>query len=265
MREVISSEEPIALFKSHYSLGRSILTLESPEDVVSHGPDSIFSLCREAGLKEMFLVEDNMSSFLQAYSNSEKEKIKPIFGLRLNVCPDLSVKNDESLTRTSKIILMIKNRAGYQALIKIFSRASKEGFYYAPRADYNLIKEHYNEKNILIALPYYDSYLHLNSLENKSCVPDLSFCDPYYFKEDNDLPFNFIIDKAIKDIAKPEKIIRTKSIYYNERKDFKSYLTFRCITSRSFSKNSTLDKPNLDHMSSDEFSCESWKEAHGIG
>ena len=261
MREVVSNQNPIALFKSHYSLGKSTLTLENPEDSAQNGPDSILSLCKEAELKEMVLVEDNMSSFLQAYSNAEKEKIKPVFGLRVSVCPDLSIKNEDALDRTSKIVLMAKNKAGYEALIKIFSKASREGFYYTPRTDYSLLKEYYDEKNILLAFPYYDSYLHLNSLGGKSCVPDLSFFSPYYFKEDNDLPFNYLIDDAINNVAKPERIIRTKSIYYNKKKDFKSYLTFRCITSRSFAKNSSLDKPNLEHMSSNEFCFESWKES----
>ena len=247
------------LFKSHYSLGKSILTLEKPDEVMVNGPDSIISLCRDNDLKELFLIEDNMSSFLQAYSNCKEARTKLIFGLRVSICPDLNAKDESSISRTSKIILLAKNKKGYKALIKIFTKACREGFYYVPRIDYKFLKESFNEKELIIAVPYYDSHLHLNSLENKSCVADFSFCDPYYFKENNDLPFNFIIDKAIESCAKPERVLNVKSIYYNRKKDFKSYLTFRCITARAFAKNSSLDKPNLDHMSSNEFSFESWK------
>jgi len=43
------------------------------------------------------------------------------------------------------------------------------------------------------------------------------------------------------------------------REDFKAYLTFRCINNRT-----TLNKPNLEHMCSTEFSFESWKEAESV-
>jgi DNA polymerase III alpha subunit len=48
------------------------------------------------------------------------------------------------------------------------------------------------------------------------------------------------------------KTIETKSIYYKNKKDFKVYLTFRCINNRS-----TLNKPELQHMTSNRFSFES--------
>jgi hypothetical protein len=50
----------------------------------------------------------------------------------------------------------------------------------------------------------------------------------------------------------------TKSIYYKNRDDFLAYLTFRCINNRS-----SLEKPNIDHMCSDEFCFESWMEKTG--
>jgi len=51
------------------------------------------------------------------------------------------------------------------------------------------------------------------------------------------------------------EVFNAKSIYYTDRKDFKTYLTFRCINNRS-----VLNKPDIEHMSSNEFSFESWKE-----
>ena len=56
----------IPLFKSHYSLGRSILTLEDKDEKDDY-PDSIIQICKENKMKELYLVEDNMSSFLEAY------------------------------------------------------------------------------------------------------------------------------------------------------------------------------------------------------
>ena len=51
--------EIIPIFKSHYSLGRSILTLNAPKEVEENeSSDSVFDICEDAGIKEMYLVSD---------------------------------------------------------------------------------------------------------------------------------------------------------------------------------------------------------------
>jgi hypothetical protein len=66
--------EALPLFKSHYSIGRSILTLED-EEKEENQPDSIIDIAKDNKLKEIYLVEDNMTSFLQAYTNTKKYNI----------------------------------------------------------------------------------------------------------------------------------------------------------------------------------------------
>ena len=87
-------------------------------------------------------------------------------------------------------------------------------------------------------------------------MPQFDFTKPVIFIENNDLPFDLIIKDKMLSFAKENKleIFNTKSIYYNSRKDFKTYLTFRCINNRS-----VLNKPEIEHMSSNEFCFESWK------
>ena len=81
-------EDIIPLFKSHYSLGRSILTLNLPKEAANSGSDSVFDITQEARMKEVYLVEDSMAGFLEAYTNSKEAGVKLIFGLRLTFCPD---------------------------------------------------------------------------------------------------------------------------------------------------------------------------------
>ena len=66
--------EVLPLFKSHFSIGRSILTLED-EEKEENQPDSIIDIAKDNNLKEINLVEDNMTSFLQAYTNTKKYNI----------------------------------------------------------------------------------------------------------------------------------------------------------------------------------------------
>ena len=71
----------IPLFKSHYSLGRSILTLEDKNEKDNY-PDSIIQICKENKIKDLFLVEDNLSSFLEAYFNCKNNNINLNYGVR---------------------------------------------------------------------------------------------------------------------------------------------------------------------------------------
>jgi len=242
----------IPLFKSHYSLGRSILTLEDKDEKDDY-PDSIIQICKENKMKEVYLVEDNMSSFLEAYSNCRKNNIKLNYGLRISVTESMSDKSEESKAKSSKIILFFKNKKGYQRLTKLYSIAAKEGFYYEPRLDYETISKNWTD-DLILCIPFYDSFIFNNTLKNSLCIPQFDFTKPIFFIEDNDLPFDSLVKQKALSFAENNnlKIYKTQSVFYKERKDFKAYLTFRCINNRS-----VLNKPNLDHMSSNEFCFES--------
>lgn len=242
----------IPLFKSHYSIGKSILTLKEKESSISNGPQSIIDLCVGSDIKDMFLVDDSMSGFLEGYTNAASAKLNFRFGLRISVCDDLEEKNERALGKTSKIVVFANTKKGYKILIKLYTVAAQKGFYYEPRIDYKTLAEFWSEKDLTLMVPFYDSFLHKNALCGSVCVPDFKFADPIFSIEDNDVPFNFLIKNHIKNFAKDKhETIKTKSIYYNKKEDFKAYLTFRCINNRT-----TLDKPNLDHMTSNEFCLE---------
>ena len=255
------SEQVIPLFKSHYSIGRSILTLEKAEDLIPNGPDSIIQIAKEHGLERVFLIEDSMSGFLQAYKNLQDEGVKLIFGLRITVCADMSEKNADSLLKSCKYVIVCKNTKGYKRLIKIFSTAAKNGFYYEPRIDFKTLESLWKKSDLQLCVPFYDSFLFKNLFTSSICVPALSFANPVFFMEDNDLPFDPLLRKKVEEYAGHNDFStgETKSVYYKSKTDFKPYLTFRCINNRS-----SLDRPQLDHMCSDLFSFESCAKRNGI-
>ena len=108
----------------------------------------------------------------------------------------------------------------------------------------------------MLCVPFYDSFLFKNLLGGNECVTDFSFCEPTFFLEENNLPFDPLIRKYVDQFCESgHKSIETQTIYYEKKQDFKDYLTFRCL-----SKRTTLEKPNLDHMCSNEFCVESWQK-----
>ena len=230
------------------------MTLEDKSEVDDY-PDSIIQIAKENKLKELFLVEDNMSSFLEAYTNTRNNNIKLNYGLRITITESMEDKSEESRFKNSKVIIFFKNNQGYSLLTKLYSKAAKEGFYYEPRLDYKTLSENWSD-DLLLCIPFYDSFIYNNTLKNFICVPNFSFTKPVVFIENNDLPFDFIIKNKMLNFVKENslEVLLVKSIYYKNKKDFKSYLTFRCINNRT-----TLNKPEIEHMSSDSFSFEEWK------
>ena len=248
----------IPLFKSHYSIGRSILTLEDTEEKRENYPSSIVEIAKRNKMKSVFLVEDTMNGFLEAYKNLSEAGIKLVSGYRVSVCNDSTEKNKDSIDTESKFVVLARNEEGYKKLIKISSYAACDGFYYQPRIDFSVLEKYWSDEDLQLCVPFYDSFLFKNSLTFAVCFPKFEFTKPVFFVEDNDVPFDYIIKKKVESYCNENKLqsIPVKSIYYECRDDFKAYLTFRCINNRT-----TLDNPRFDHLCSNEFSFDSWKEA----
>src|ERR1700722_19778577 len=148
--------ETIPLYKSHFSIGKSILMLEKPKGEHNENSVSIFDLVEKSGKDYLTLVEDNMTGFLEAVTNCEKKKIKLCFGLRLEFTKDILNQDEKSLKSRSKYIIFAKNNEGYKNLINIWSLAAKEGFYYNSTIDFKNLKLLWSE-NLIFAVPFYDS------------------------------------------------------------------------------------------------------------
>jgi DNA polymerase III alpha subunit len=249
----------LPFFKSHYSLGKSILTLAKAGASEPDEPSSIIDVAKKLELNSIYLIEDSLSGFLEGYKSCEESKLTLRFGLRLTICDDINNKSNESREREHKVIVFLKNSDGYSSLVKISSVACSDGFYYYPRIDFKTLKTLWNENSLTLGIPFYDSFIFKNNLTYSICIPDFSFCKPIFFLEDNNLPFDFIIKKRVQEFAGDKnEIVQAQSIYYENKEDFLPYLTFRCISQRT-----TLNKPELDHCSSNEFCAQSFKEKYG--
>ena len=249
----------LPLFKSHYSLGKSILTLEKPTGSSKNNPVTIFDLILENKLDTLVLVEDNLSGLLQASQYADDKKIKLIFGLRLDVNDDMTKKDDQSLTRRAKYIIFAKDPEGYKTLLKIWSVAAKDGFYYSPCIDFPTLKKLWND-HLKLVIPFYDSFLDLNFLNAHAHVPAFEgLGNVVFLTEDNDLPFDDVLRERVEQYCKDKfPVLPAQSIFYTSEEDFLAYIAFRCVHNRGSSQKATLDKPDLEHMGSDKFSFERW-------
>lgn len=245
------------LFSSHYSFN-SILTFEEPSKVKRGGPASIVKICKDFGIKQCFLVEKSFAGFYEARKNLLKESISMQFGLKLMCTQDLSKKDEASLKSQHKVIVFFKNDYGYRKLMKIYSMAATDGFYYVPRIDLSYLESIWDENDLLMAIPFYDSFIYANNFSFSTAIASFGFTKPIFFIERNDLPIDAILEHNVKSHAAlcGGKIMMTKSIYYENRNDFRAYMAYRCILNRS-----VLEKPNMDGLSSDNFCIESLSQS----
>lgn len=247
----------IPLFKSHYSLGKSILTLKPPRGNDPEGADSIFDILKENDLSRLVLVEDTMVGFLEAYNNCKQLGIKLVFGLRLEVCNEATAYEKGDCLH--KIITFARTPKGIHLLTKLYSIAFTK---YNGKIDLDCLRDIFTPEDLRIYIPFYDSFLHSNLTSyRKPCVANFSSLDPIFFIENNLLPFDNIIKDAVIHYCEEHKLktLNAKSIFYKQRKDFEAYQTYKCICNRSYSgRQASLTKPNLDHCASPEFCFESY-------
>jgi DNA polymerase-3 subunit alpha len=84
-----------------------------------------------------------MFGAVEFYEKAVKAGIKPVIGIEIYVAPrsrfDKTPLDSKGL---SHLILLAENQEGYRNLCKLATAAQLEGFYYKPRIDKQLLKEH---------------------------------------------------------------------------------------------------------------------------
>lgn len=244
-----SLENTLPLFKSHYSIGRSILTLEKEGASEETGPKSIFDLARKNKLQDICLVEDSIGSIKVFFQQCKKSNFFPIFGLRVDFCSDSTIKDNQQTNH--KVVVFCKNKDGYKDLVRLSSYASKEGFWKVPRLC-EKSAEKFLTKNLYLSIPFYDSFIFNNSILGNECVFNYSKYNCVFFVEDNGLQFDELIKNKVTSLN--VETLDTKTIYYAERKDFLAYQTYRCFTRKPL--RTTISRPELPFFSSNNFCLE---------
>ncbi|HEY1296043.1 MAG TPA: DNA polymerase III subunit alpha [Chloroflexota bacterium] len=104
----------------------------------------IVDTAKRQGMRAVALTDHgNLYGAIDFYSYARSVGIKPILGVETYVSPrGMSDKGGSQDRNYFHLVLLAKNREGYQNLLKLVSRASLEGYYYKPRIDRALLAEH---------------------------------------------------------------------------------------------------------------------------
>ena len=99
---------------------------------------------KELGMNAIALTDHGvMYGAVNFYKECKKEGIKPIIGCEVYVAPRSRFNKEAGIDDDiSHLILLVKNKTGYQNLIKLVSLSFTEGYYYKPRIDREILEKY---------------------------------------------------------------------------------------------------------------------------
>jgi DNA polymerase-3 subunit alpha len=106
--------------------------------------DQLLKRAAEFGMDAVSITDHGtMFGAVEFYEKAHKAGIKPVIGCEFYVAPRLLTdKTPADAKGLSHLVLLAENQEGYRNLCKLASVAQLEGFYYKPRIDKELLKQH---------------------------------------------------------------------------------------------------------------------------
>ena len=102
--------------------------------------DNLIEHCKANGINTVCMTDHgNMYGTLQLAEKATVAGLKYIIGCEFYVTNDMQ---DKTSNTAEHLILLAKNRKGYINLVQLDSMAFVDGFYYKPKIDYKVLKEH---------------------------------------------------------------------------------------------------------------------------
>ena len=228
---------------------------------------------KELNMKAIAITDHgNMYGTILFYKTCIEEGIKPIIGCEIYVSKRSRHDKEAGLDNDSNhLILLAKNQTGYKNLMKIISIANLEGYYYKPRTDMELLREHHEGLICLSACVngYVSEPLLANqeetAIKRAENLADIFGKDNFYLEIQKHLNIKDQETLNEKLINLSQKLglplVATNDNHYIYDGDAEAQEALLCIQTQS-----TLDTPNrkLSMISSPDFYIKSQEEMAGL-
>ena len=225
--------------------------------------DAVVKETKNRGWKAVALTDHgNMYATMQLYAACLKEGIKPIIGCEFYICHDRF--NKQGKGDMAHIVLLAKNNDGYKNLLKLSGIASKEGYYYKPRIDYTVLKEHANGLICLSAclaghIPQYILQGRYDEAKELALELNSYFApgDFYLEIQNHGLQEQLIVLNGLDRLSNETGIplVATNDVHYLNKEDAEVQDILMCIQMQK-----TVDDPNRLKFDTDEFYYKTYEE-----
>ncbi len=209
----------------------------------------------------------NMFGAIEFYEKATAHGIKPIIGIEAYIAHKSrheKCKWDRLNDGAFHIVLLAKNQDGYHNLMKLTSISYIEGFYYHPRIDKEILKEHSNGLIGLSAcikgeIAYHILSGNIDQAEKSALEYKNIFKEGDYYLElmDVGLKENKIVNNGLLKISRKYDIpvVATNDVHYLDIDDFEAHDSLICIQTKR-----KLDDPNRWRFESHDLYFKSQEE-----
>ena len=206
---------------SHYSLLDGLAKI-----------DDLIAKTKELGMDSLALTDHGaLYGAVEFFQKAKKAGIKPIIGCEIYLASgSMNDKTSSSGNKRYHLTVLVKNKAGYKNLVQLITKAHLEGFYYKPRVDKNLLRQHADGLICLSGCRNSEisHFLTINQFENAETAAleyrDIFGKDNFYleiqphFFSDNKNPDIFL--KTIEFAKKLEiPLAATNDVHYISKED----------------------------------------------
>ena len=210
----------------------------------------------------------NMFGAVEFYRTAAAAGVKPILGCEVYVAPDSRFDRQGGVDRGNReynhhLILLAMDNEGYRNLCRLVTLGFREGFYYKPRIDKELLREH--NAGIIALSGCLSSEmakaLTQGSLDQARQVAETYraiFDDRYYLEvQDNKLPLQQKVNDGVIELGKELSlpIVATNDCHYLEPEDAQAHDILLCIQTGK-----GHDDPNRMKMDTQELFLKSTAE-----
>jgi len=194
---------------------------------------------KELGMKAIAITDHGvMYGAVNFYKECIKEGIKPIIGCEVYVAPRSRLNKESGIDDDySHLILLAKNKIGYQNLIKLVSLSFTEGYYYKPRIDTEILEE-YSEGLICLSACLAGSVNKAILKDDLEKAKEVAlwhkniFGEDYYLEiQNNGLPEQVMVNQKLIMLSKELDIplVATNDAHYLKQEDSYNHEILLCI------------------------------------
>ena len=220
---------------------------------------------KELGMDAIALTDHGvMYGAVEFYKECKKNDVKPIIGCEVYVARRTRFDKEASIDAGyNHLILLVKNKKGYQNLIKLVSLSFVEGFYYKPRIDKEIL-EKYSEGLVCLSaclageLPQAIIQNDMEKAEKIALWYKNLFKDDYYIEiQNNGLREQVMVNQKLIELARKLNIplVGTNDAHYLKKEDAYNHEVLLCI--QTGKKMSDEDRMRFE---TDEFYIKSKEE-----
>lgn len=230
----------------------------------------LVSAAAEMGMDSLAITDHGvMFGVIDFYRACLDAGIKPVIGCEVYVAPrtrfDKEVDKDKGM---GHLVLLAENNEGYRNLMKIVSEAYRNGFYYKPRVDRELLRE-YSDGIIALSACLAGNVQHALLMGDYNRARDEALAMRDIFGEDNF--FLELQDQGLEEEARILPLMKklheetgipfvaTNDVHYVKQEDAEAQDVLMCIQTGT-----TLDEDNRMRFSNDQFYLKSEDEMRKI-